>query len=240
MPVRRTNCILVAPLSIKNIIFASKLIYMDKINALLQNCATIDEMLDHGEVEDAVRLSGELLAKADSLWATAKNNHSSSLDEISALAILAAFHCDALAMMNNVKDAYATAVTALFQMAIDGNESLSLDQSAMQLYITAIFALMQIINQQFANANDVAREHLNEIMRYLASMLYYYYNQVGAANSEFPHLPVAYQILSQLQNNVEIQSPTIKVLKEDVNPSSPLSLFADLVGRSQAMELISL
>ena len=51
MPVRRINCILVAPLSIKNIIFASKLIYMDKINALLQNCATIDEMLDHGEIK---------------------------------------------------------------------------------------------------------------------------------------------------------------------------------------------
>ena len=32
---------------------------MDKIKALLQNCATIDDMLDRGEVEDAVRLSGE-------------------------------------------------------------------------------------------------------------------------------------------------------------------------------------
>ena len=146
---------------------------MDKIKVLLQNCATIDEMLDRGEVEDAVRLSGELLAKADALWTAARNNKTSTLDEISALAILAAYHCDALAMMSNVNDAYATAVTALFQMAIDGNNSLSIKQSAMQLYITAIFALMQIINQQFANADETERNHLNEIMRYLASMLYY-------------------------------------------------------------------
>ena len=211
---------------------------MNNIKAILEKCHSIDEMIDRGDLEDAVRFSGELLAKADSLWASAKNNNLSSLDEISILSILAAYHCEALAMMNNINDAYATAVTALFQMTIDGYDSLSIKQSAMQLYITAIFALMQIIQQQFANADEIAREHLNEIMRYLASMLYYYYNQVGVCNSEFPHLSVAYQILLQLKNDVDIQSPTIKVLNEEVNPAVPLSLFADLVGRSQAIGLM--
>lgn len=213
---------------------------MDKIKALLQNCATIDDMLDRGEVADAVRFSGELLANADALWTEARNKNASSQNEITALAILAAYHCDALAMMSNINDAYATAVTALFQIAIDGNDSLSIKQSALQLYITAIFSLMQIIQQQLNNADNTAREHVNEIMRYLASMLYYYYNKVGNVRPDFPHLQVAYQILSQLRNDVDIQSPTIKVLNEEVNPSAPLSLFADLVGRSQAMGLISL
>ena len=98
---------------------------------------------------------------------------------------------------------------------------------------------MQIIQQQFANADTPDREHLNEIMRYLASMLYYYYNKVGNSRPDFPHLQVAYQVLSQLRNDIDIQSPTIKVLNEDINPSAPLSLFADLVGRSQAMGLMN-
>ena len=213
---------------------------MDKIQALLQNCTTIDEMIDCGDVADAVRLSGELLAQSDTLWAAAHNTKNTTTDEISALAILAAYHCEALALMNNINDAYATAVTALFQMAIDGNDSLSIKQSALQLYITAIFSLMQIIQQQLNNADNTAREHVNEIMRYLASMLYYYYNKVGNVRPDFPHLQVAYQILSQLRNDVDIQSPTINVLNEEVNPSAPLSLFADLVGRSQAMGLIIL
>ena len=212
---------------------------MDKIKALLQNCATIDEMIDHGEVADAVRFSGELLANADALWTEARNKNASSQNEITALAILAAYHCDALAMMSNINDAYATAVTALFQMAIDGSDSLSINQSALQLYITAVFALTQIIQQQFANADTTDREHLNEIMRYLASMLYYYYNKVGNSRPDFPHLQVAYQVLSQLRNDIDIQSPTIRVLNEDINPSAPLSLFADLVGRSQAMGLMN-
>ena len=212
---------------------------MDKIKVLLQNCATIDEMLDRGEVDDAVRLSGELLAKADALWTAARNNKEATLDKISALAILAAYHCDALAMMSNVNDAYATAVTALFQMAIDGSYSLSLGQSALQLYNTAIVSLMQIIPQQFSNADTIDHEHLNEILRYLASMLYFYYNKVGNARPDFPHLQVAYQILSQLRNEVDIQSPMIKVLDEEISPDSPLPLFADLVGRSQAMGLMN-
>lgn len=212
---------------------------MTNIDSLLQHCATIDDMLDRGEVADAVRFSGELLANADALWTAARNNKEATLDEISALAILAAYHCDALAMMSNINDAYATAITALFQMAIDGSDSLSINQSALQLYITAVFALTQIIQQQFANADTTDREHLNEIMRYLASMLYYYYNKVGNSRPDFPHLQVAYQVLSQLRNDIDIQSPTIKVLNEDINPSAPLSLFADLVGRSQAMGLMN-
>lgn len=212
---------------------------MEQIKVLLNNCHTIDEMIDRGEVEDAVRFSGELLAQADALWTSAHNSQQSTTDEIAALAILAAYHCDALAMMSNVNDAYATAITALFQMAIDGNESLSIDQSALQLYNTAIMSMMQILQQQMLQPDDASREHINEIMRYLASMLYYYYNKVGKSRPNFPHLQVSYQILAQLQGSVDIQSPSIKVLNEEVNPSSPLPLFSDLVGRSHAMGLMN-
>lgn len=212
---------------------------MNKINALLQNCATIDQMLDRGEVDDAVRFSGELLAQADTLWTAARNSNASTIDEISALAILAAYHCDALAMMSNLNDAYATAVTALFQIALDGNDSLSLHQSALQLYNTAIISLMQMLRQQQIIPDDFSRQHVNEIMRYLASMLYFYYNKVKESRPDFPHLSVAYQILSQLRNSVEIQSPTINVLNEEIAPSSPLPLFSDLMGRSVAMGLIN-
>ncbi len=211
---------------------------MDKIKSLLQNCPTIDEMIDRGEVKDAVRFSGELLAKADILWATARNNKSGTIDEISALAILAAYHCDALAMMGNTTDAYATAVTALFQIAIDGNSSTSLDLSSLQLYNTAIITLMQILRQQTITPDDTSRTHINEITRYLTSMLYHYYTKVTKSRPHFPHLSVSYQILSCMRDNVEIQTPLIKVLSENINPTTPLPLFSDLIGRSQAMGLI--
>lgn len=212
---------------------------MDKIKVLLQNCHSIDDMIDRGNLEDAMRFSGELLARADQLWTLARKENRTATDEITALLILATYHCEALAMANNANEAYATAVAALFQMAIDGSYSLSLGQSALQLYNTAIVSLMQIIPQQFSNADTIDHEHLNEILRYLASMLYFYYNKVGKTRPNFPHLQVAYQILSQLRNEVDIQSPMIKVLDEEISPDSPLPLFADLVGRSQAMGLMN-
>ena len=98
---------------------------------------------------------------------------------------------------------------------------------------------MQIITQQFSNADSIEREHFNEIMRYLASMLYFYYNKVDQSRPDFPHLHATYQILSQLRTEVDIQSPMIKVLDEEISPDSPLPLFADLVGRSQAMGLMN-
>lgn len=211
---------------------------MCDVDSLLSHCNEIDQMIDRGEVPDAVRFSGELLAKADSLWTNARNNKIDSKKAISAVAILAAYHCDALAMMSNLNDAYATAVTVLFQMAIDGNDSLSINQSALQLYNTAIISLMQILQQPALQPDDTSRQHINEIMRYLASMLYHYYNIVGKARPNFPHLQVTYQLLSQLQGSVDIQYPTIKVLNEEISPSSPLPLFSDLVGRSHAMRLI--
>lgn len=211
---------------------------MGKVETLLRNCPTIDEMIDKGEIDDAVRFSGELLAQADALWSAARNNKTTSIDEITALAILAAYHCDALAMMGNHQDAYATAVTALFEMAIDGHESLSLSQSALQLYNTAIVSLMQILHQQLIPHDETSQQHINEIMRYLASMLYYYYNHIGKSRPDFPHLQVAYQILSQLRTSVEIQSPIITVVNQKISPNAPLRLFSDLVGRSQAMGLM--
>lgn len=211
---------------------------MGKVETLLRNCPTIDEMIDRGDIHDAVRFSGELLAQADALWSAARNNKESSIEEITVLGILAAYHCDALAMMGNHQDAYATAITALFEMAVDGHESLSLSQSALQLYCTAIVTLMQILRQQLIPHDETSQQHINEIMRYLASMLYYYYNHIGKSRSDFPHLQVAYQILSQLRANVEIQSPTITVLDQEISPNVPLPLFSDLVGRSQAMGLM--
>lgn len=211
---------------------------MEKVETLLRNCPTIDEMIDKGEIDDAVRFSGELLAQADALWSAARNNNTSSTNEITALAILAAYHCDALAMMGNQHDAYATAITALFEMAIDGKESLSLSQSALQLYNTAIVSLIHILQQQLIPQDETSRKHINEIMRYLASMLYYYYIYVGKSRHDFPHLQIAFQILSQLRTNVEIQSPTITVLNQEISPSTPLPLFSDLVGRSQALGLM--
>ncbi len=200
------------------------------VKDILKCCREIDRMLDNGDIQDAVMLSGEKLAIIDSLWTGVRNNKQPSIDEISTLAIIASYHAQSLAMMGDNHNAYATAVTVLFQIAYDGNISLSLSQSSLMLYITAITSLMEIVNH-IHNDDDSVKEHIEAIMRYLASLLYYQYNIVNKSNPSFPHLSPAYHLLRMLN----VESPTITVLDKKINPETSLPVFSDLMGRSKAM-----
>lgn len=206
---------------------------------LLKSCKEIEAMLDRGDVQDAVMLSGEKLALADKLWTDARNAHSPTLDEITTLSILATYHCEALAMMGNVEDAFSTSVMALFQIAFDSNRSQSLDKSRLQLYITAIMSLMRRLDSGEFTADEYSRSHMKHIMRYLVSMLYHYYNKVGQQSAEFPHLEVAYRLLAQLKEIVAIDRKRINVLGEQTDPEEPMALFGDLIGRCKALGLLT-
>jgi hypothetical protein len=70
-------------------------------------------------------------------------------------------------------------------------------------------------------------------------MLYHYYNTVGKTHSNSPYLDSAYEALSIMRRLSTIETPTITVLDEQVNPSSPHSLIGDLVGRSRALGLLT-
>lgn len=201
-----------------------------KIKEILSCCQEIDTMLDNGNIQDAVMLSGEKLAIIDSLWTEARNKNTTTIDEISALAIIASYHSQSLAMMGDHHNAYATATTVLFQIAYDGNTSLSLSQSAIALYTTSITSLMETINHIHSD-EEMTREHIEAIMRYLGSLLYYHYNIVIKSNPTFPHLSIAYQLLRMLN----VETPTITVIDKQIDPSRPLPIFSDLMGRSQAM-----
>lgn len=201
-----------------------------KYAEILACCQEIDNMLDKGNIQDAVLLSGEKLAIIDSIWTDIRNNNQPTIDEISTLAIIASYHAQSLAMMGDFQNSYATSATVLFQIAYDGNTSLSLSQSSLLLYIVAITSLMQLINH-IHNDDDIIREHIEAIMRYLASLLYYQYNIINKTNPDFPHLATAYHLLRMLK----VDSPTIKVLSEHINPDNPLPIFSDLIGRSKAM-----
>lgn len=211
----------------------------EKIIKLLDSCREIEMMLDHGDIQDATMLSGEKLAQADKLWTDARNSNSPTIDEITALSIIASYHCESLAMMGNEVDAYSTSIMVLFQIAFDESDSQSLDKSRLQLYITAVMSLIRRLDSGEFTADEYSRSHMNHIMRYLVSMLYHYYNKVGKHSPEFPHLDVAYRLLSQLKDMVAIDRTRINVIDEQIDPEKPIKLFGDLIGRSKALGLLS-
>ena len=209
-----------------------------KLKKILSDVAEANELLQRNEIEDAVLLSGEALACAYEQWAQHINNHLDSLQQVDVMAIAASCHCGSLAAMGNFHDAYATAIGAILQISIDPNHSDNIDQSLLSIYTTAVFSLLNTLSASAPESDD-ARIHITHISRYLASMLYHYYNTVGKAHSDSPYLNSAYEALPIMRQYTIIETPTITVLDEQVNPSSPHSLIGDLVGRSRALGLLT-
>lgn len=212
---------------------------MDTIlKSILNSIGESNELLAIGTIEDAVLLSGEALAKAYEQWASKINTQQDSLDQINVMAIAASCHCGALATMGHFHDAYATAVGAILQISIDPNNSDNINQSLLSIYTTATFALLNTLSSMPPDSNE-ATQHAETISRYLASMLYYYYNLVGKTSPNSPYLESAYEALTIMKQFTQIETPLITVIGEQINPQLPHSLIGDLVGRSRALNLLA-
>lgn len=208
------------------------------LSNILSEIGECNKMLDEGVVEDAVLLSGEALAKAHEQWAYNFNNNSPTAEEVNVMAIAASCHCGALASMGNFHDAYATAIGAILQISIDPNHSSNISQSLLSIYTTASLSLINQLSTSIPDDDD-SRNHAETISRYLASMLYHYYITVGHQAPDSPYLDGAYEALCIMRRFTTIETPVISVLNDNIDPSTPQALIGDLIGRSQALYLLT-
>lgn len=210
----------------------------DKIRQLLGELPRVDEM----SPDDAMRFSGELLAKVNNQWRLAHNGHDTEA-EVAALAGMlrvAAAHVASLVAVHAFSDAYSTSVMMLYIAAREGKPATVAERcDTLSLWSSALYSLLMLLSKlQPQSRQDV--EHVEAIGRYIASMLYHYYIKVMEETPGCPYLHEAYPMLNAVKGSIVVQSPVIDVLGEQVDPEEPMPLFADLLGRSRAMGLIEL
>lgn len=208
------------------------------LSSILSKIKECNNLMDRNVVDEAVILSGEALAMAYEQWSAKINNHSDSYEEINTMAVAASCHCSALAMGGDFREAYATAIGAILQISVDRNESDNISQSLLSIYTTATFSAINIFSQLLPD-DEYCRDHAQVIIRYLSSMLYYYYNVVGTNVPVSLFLENAYDVLSLVQKFIKIDTPTITVLNKQIDPAAPHELIGDLIGRSQALSLLT-
>lgn len=209
----------------------------DILSDILSKVKECNDLMDNNVVNEAVVLSGEALALAYEQWSARINSHLDSFDEINTMAVAALCHCDALAMIGDFQEAYSTALGAILQISVDKNKSDNINQSLLSIYTTATFSAVNIF-ARLSSEDEYSREHVQIIIRYLASMLYYYYNVVGANVPASVFLENAYDALFHVRNYTKIDTPTINVLNKQIDPAFPHELIGDLIGRSQALSLL--
>lgn len=200
----------------------------------------VEGLADSGAIEDAVRLSGEELARYDNIWRHAHNEHTDNVSSaVHDLTDMAVCHCDMLMRAGLYQDAFATAVTSIMPISIEGMET-SMGQQLVALLSLSCLAL-DAMSDKLNPDDEHTATHFPVIIRYCASMLYYRYSQTVSEPGIWHH-----RITPLLRNLIRMQaveSPDVTITAPDgkttaVPASDTSAILGDLLGRAAALSLL--
>ncbi len=185
--------------------------------------------------DDALRLSGEELARHDNRWRHAYNNRAGA-DELTAMLydvlVLGNVHAGLLTDAGEPVDAFGVDLGLLMNVAVQ-DAFVPLVGSLLHTLLNACICFDAIAARLSMDDPD-AREHVPAIMRYLMSLLYADYNLVKDSGS--PVAGEAYELLGQFIGIVE--SPAVSVPEGTADPLHPIAIMNDLLGRAHAIGVV--
>ncbi len=201
--------------------------------------AEIAVLLQTGDIDQAVRVSGELLATSDNNLRSL-HNEGKPLDEAMQQFIEAAIlHVHALRQAHAVSEAFSCAIGALLTVEVYNAGSLVDPARKLRLYSFAITSAIDCFDRM-GDATDADDEnHRGYILSYLASLLYHYYRATASATPDDSSLPEAYNFLKAIEGSGAIQTPTIRLGEKTVDPATPGPLLVDIMGRAAALGIYS-
>ena len=185
--------------------------------------------------EEALNLSGLLLAKVDENLRQKVNAKAERAPECRMFAIAASIHCELLQACGQAVAAYYTTVTSLLMLDIAGQLS---EDSRLTEVCGLTFLALSAFGELAAQMphDEFTDEHVPVLFSLWASRLYYYYQSADKAQQpELPHLiRGAHQVLQQMIAEGMVQSPEV-MLGEQPAGSQSSAVLADILGRSQAL-----
>lgn len=201
--------------------------------------AEIAVLLQSGDIGQAVRVSGELLANTDNFLRTLHNDHKPIEDAVAQFAESAILHVHALRMAHADSDAFSCAIGALLTIEVYQGADMIMPSRKLRLYSIALTSLIDCFDQSGTPASTEEEDHRGYMLSYLASLLYFYYKKTADNDPSDSSLPEAYNFLNAIRSSGAIQTPTIKLGEKDVDPTTPGPLLIDILGRAAALGIYS-
>lgn len=201
--------------------------------------AEIAVLLQTGDIEQAVRTSGELLAESDNSLRSLRNDQKPLDKAIQQFIEAAILHVHALRLAGAVSEAFSCAIGALLTVEVYGLANEIEPSRKLRLYSFALTSAIDSFDRMAETGDCVQEDHRGYILSYLASLLYHYYKETADVTPDDSSLPEAYNFLKAIQSSGAIQTPTIKLGEKDVDPASPGPLLVDIMGRAAALGLYS-
>lgn len=201
------------------------------------------DLITAGKIEEAIRFSGEETAVLDAEWTRLYNTGDTDCDRaLIAAGLVACRHVEALMEGDEAVEAYSTAAMLLYRSTMTRTRPFRFAQSQLDILcrlLTAAMAVGDVRGYMSASADARSVDHFAHIISYIASMLYFYYKEVGNALPDSPLLEEAYSLLEQMQEIGAIQYPTIRVNTRDVEANDIIHILPDLFGRSRALGMLN-
>lgn len=192
-----------------------------------------------GAVDDAVRLSGEELARADNRWRVAHNKaNPESAARLKEAVSLAAVHADMLMRAQLYRDAYATVVTTFMSLSME-KDIRPVELADDMLALTAIATMALDAFSDTIPHDEVTERHFPIITVYCASMLYEWYaHAVRNGGEKAVWIARVTPLLRTLIRAGVVQWPEVEVEDRRIPITDIAAVSADLAGRSLAIDLL--
>ena len=197
--------------------------------------AEIALLIQSGDIEQAVRISGELLAACDNELRCHHNERKDINEAAQRFVEAAVLHVHALRLAGASSDAFSCAVGTLLTIEVYKAASFVNASRKLRLYSFAISSVIDCFDRMGDASDSNDENHRGYILSYLASLLYYYYRETAKENPEDPSLREAYSFLKAIENSGAIQTPQIRLGEKDIDPASPGPLLVDIMGRAAAL-----
>ncbi|MDE6267058.1 MAG: hypothetical protein K2M07_06905 [Muribaculaceae bacterium] len=201
-----------------------------------------EQLLHEDNLPDAVRVSGEALVNADSVWSRMFNAGEQGGDAILTVLDAGVIHSLTLFMAQEWKESLETAVMLDFQAALDGIDGRLISTQLLKLRNLALTSFINLLERMPGSDDPELRSHVSIIMEYLLALTYQAATAVSTSEPSAidPSTRAALARSKEtmeflLSNGMTIHHPDIDVCGSRVNTDSPLEILRDLLGRLRAI-----
>lgn len=194
----------------------------------------IAALMHAGDYNTAVKVSGEYLAEADGVFTAIFNAKGDYADAADATLKLGVAHTDALFAASEYREAFSLSLMLMLQASVTDRAR----HNAVEMLALCVIALSSLQHCVTHLAqDDFTKEHLMPIMRYLASLAFAYFKEVGKTEDENATnwQRRAYLHLHDLLQLVE--EDTINVNRLQDRPLRPTQTVGDAIAHARALEL---
>ena len=199
---------------------------------------TVDRMIQEGRLDDAIRLSSEELALADSRLHQiySISNDDERCRAMSDLLAVGVIHADCLFRGGYYVDAVPLCVTLLLMASAD----FSLDNREIGPLVMALCYLALVSFEACGTRlGDIAEqvpdgeEHVRRTISCLASVMYRLYTEFKDEPGPWPMR--VYELLDGIRGAGRISTPFLVSFVRKIDPVKPADVIGDIIGRLRAL-----